>query len=208
MLQWEYMEKVAQAGGAPVLLPPIPEVVESVMEKADALLLSGGPDVAPARYGEEPGPDTKPPRLFRDDSEFAALRLAEERGLPVLGICRGLQIMCIARGGRLHQHLPEHGPTVLGTYEPREIQIKPDSRLGGILGLSPTVYCHHHQGVAEIGAGMVATAWADDGIIEGAEEEDPDAPFRVGIQAHGELGDSTMPLFRALVEAASAGKRG
>lgn len=207
LLPQPYTDKVVQAGGAPVLLPPIPEAVESVMERVDALLMSGGADIDPALYGAEREEFTFPPDRVRDSAELAALAVAERRGIPVLAVCRGLQLISISRGGTLVQHLPEHSPAVPGRYEPRIIQVKPDSLLGAALGPSPTVYCHHHQGIDTLGTGLVATAWSDDGIIEGAEAEDPSAPFLAGLQAHGELGEDTVPLFRAFVEAAKAGPR-
>ncbi len=167
VLPQPYLDKVTQAGGAPVLLPPLVEAVESVMERVDALLMSGGADIDPALYGARPGEFVFPPHPARDAAELAALAVAERRGIPVLGVCRGLQLISITRGGTLDQHLPEHSPAVPGRYEPRTIQVKPDSLLGGALGPSPTVYCHHHQGIDKLGAGLVATAWSDDGVIEG-----------------------------------------
>lgn len=207
LLPWEYMEKVHQAGGAPVLVPPIPDAVEDVMARADALLMSGGADINPALYGAEREKFTFPPHEARDTAELAALAAAERRGIPVLGVCRGLQLISIIRGGTLDQHLPEHSPVVPGKYEPREIRMKPDSLLGRTLGPTATVYCHHHQGIDKLGAGLVATAWSDDGVIEGAEVEDPSAPFLAGLQAHGELGSDTLPLFEAFIEAAKAKKK-
>lgn len=207
LLPQPYLSKVAQAGGAPVLLPPIAEAVEPVMERVDALLMSGGADIDPALYGAEREKFTFPPHEARDTAELAALAAAERRGIPVLAVCRGLQLISISRGGSLDQHLPEHSPAVPGQYEPRVIQVKPDSVLGSALGPAPTVYCHHHQGIAELGAGLVATAWSDDGIIEGAEAADPSEPFLAGLQAHGELGDDTLPLFRTFIEAAKSGPR-
>ncbi|MET8823225.1 gamma-glutamyl-gamma-aminobutyrate hydrolase family protein [Streptomyces rochei] len=207
VLPQPYLDKVTQAGGAPVLLPPLVEAVESVMERVDALLMSGGADIDPALYGARPGEFVFPPHPARDAAELAALAVAERRGIPVLGVCRGLQLISITRGGTLDQHLPEHSPAVPGRYEPRTIRVKPDSLLGGALGPSPTVYCHHHQGIDKLGAGLVATAWSDDGVIEGAEAEDPSAPFLAGLQAHGELGEDTVALFEAFIEAAKAGPR-
>jgi putative glutamine amidotransferase len=196
----DYLSKVIDAGGAPIILPAVPELVEDVLRRADALLITGGADIEPSRYGAERHPRTLPPDAKRDQADLVALAVAERLGLPVLAICRGLQIMVVARGGTLHQHLPEHTPPVPGQHVPREIQIEPDSRLGVALGPSVTVHCHHHQAVDELGAGLVATAWAEDGVIEGIE--DPAAPFLVGIQAHAEVGRDTGPLFTALVQAA------
>ncbi|MEV8537193.1 gamma-glutamyl-gamma-aminobutyrate hydrolase family protein [Streptomyces sp. NPDC051211] len=210
LLPLTYLEKVEGAGGAPLLLPPSVDAVGPVMERVDALLMSGGADLDPALYGEQPGEFTRAPHPGRDASELAALAVAERRGIPVLGICRGLQLISVSRGGTLDQHLPEHSPKVPGRYEPRTVRTEPGSRLGATLGRSATVHCHHHQGIDKLGAGLVATAWSQDGVIEGAEAADPSAPFLVGLQAHGELGEDTVPLFAAFVEAAreAAARRG
>ncbi|MEV7217389.1 gamma-glutamyl-gamma-aminobutyrate hydrolase family protein [Kitasatospora cineracea] len=200
-----YIEKVVAAGGVPLLTLPEPGAVAEVVERADALLLTGGQDIEPLRYGAEPHPRTLPPFPARDEAELAALAVAERRGIPVLGICRGLQLISTVRGGTLHQHLPEHSPAVPGRYDARRIRIAPDSRLGAAVGPSATVHCHHHQGIDRLGAGLVATAWSADGVVEAAE--DPTARFVVGVQAHAEMGEDTDPLFAAFVEAARAGAR-
>jgi putative glutamine amidotransferase len=197
-----YSAKVLEAGGAPMLMLPEPASVRAVTGVADALLLSGGQDIEPWRYGAEPHPRTLPPYPARDEAELAALAIAEERGIPVLGICRGLQLISITRGGTLHQHLPRHAPTVPGRYDVRPIRIEARSRLGSIMGTTATVHCHHHQGIAELGSGLVATAWSEDGVVEAAE--DPSAPFLMGLQAHAEMGEDTTALFAAFVEAARA----
>lgn len=198
-LAWSYISKVTDAGGAPMLLPPVPEVAEDVLARADGLILTGGADLDPARYGAEPHPRTFPPDRARDATDLAALAAAERRGIPVLAICRGMQILAISRGGTLHQHLPEHAPTKPGQYDREAIEIKPDSRLGAAMGRTTTVLCHHHQALDLIGDGLVATAWADDGVIEAVE--DPSHAFMVGVQAHPEEGDNTAALFAAFVDA-------
>ncbi|MFD9336869.1 gamma-glutamyl-gamma-aminobutyrate hydrolase family protein [Streptomyces sp. NPDC060028] len=207
LLPVTYQEKVARAGGAPLLLPPIADAVRPIMERVDALLMTGGEDVDPALYGEEAGKFTRAPDKVREAAELAALAVAEERGIPVLGICRGLQLISVVRGGTLDQHLPEHSPRVPGKYDARSVRVEPGSVLGSTLGASATVYCHHHQGIDKLGSGLVATAWSADGVIEGAEAKDPAAPFLVGLQAHGELGEDTVPLFEAFIEAARRGPR-
>jgi putative glutamine amidotransferase len=200
-LQWAYVSKVIEAGGSPLVLPPVPEAAEDVVTRVDALLLTGcGADIEPSLYGAQRDPHTRPPNERRDRSDMVALTVAEQRGIPVLGICRGLQLLAVTRGGTLHQHLPEHAPRHPGHYEPRDIQIERNSRLGAVMGSSVTVYCHHHQSVDQLGAGLVATAWSRDGVIEGAE--DPEARFIVGVQAHGEVGSQTAPLFKAFVDSA------
>jgi putative glutamine amidotransferase len=198
-LAWSYIAKVTDAGGAPMLLPPVPEAAADVLARADGLILTGGADLEPARYGAPRDPHTFPPDEARDTTDLAALAVAEQRGIPVLAICRGMQILAISRGGTLHQHLPEHAPTKPGRYNREVIDIKPDSRLGAALGRTTTVLCHHHQALDVIGDDLVATAWADDGVIEAVE--DPQHPFMVGIQAHPEEGDNTAALFGAFVAA-------
>lgn len=197
---WAYVQKVVEAGGAPVTVPAAPEVVEDVMERVDGLLLTGGADIHPHRYGAEPQLQVMPFETDRDESDFRALAVAVRRGLPVLGLCRGLQVISIARGGTLHQHLPEHAPAVIGSYDPHRLEVSPESRLGAALGSGVSLSCHHHQGIDRLGAGLVATAWAEDGVVEGAE--DPDAPFVVGVQSHPEVDAGTGRLFRAFVDAA------
>ncbi|HET9141504.1 gamma-glutamyl-gamma-aminobutyrate hydrolase family protein, partial [Actinophytocola sp.] len=167
--------------------------------RVDALLLAGGADIDPASYGQQRGPNTWPPDPARDATDFTALDIALRRGIPVLAICRGMQVLSIARGGTLHQHLPAHGPPGPGVFTPRPMRVDPDSRLGAAMGPAMTLHCHHHQGIDRLGAGLVATAWAEDGVIEALE--DPAAPFLVGVQAHPEETD-TATLFKAFVHAA------
>ena len=197
---WAYLQKVVDAGGAPVMLPSVPEIVDDVMASVDAVLLTGGSDIDPARYGAEPGPITLPYQPDRDETDMRALAAAMRRGIPVLGLCRGLQIISIARGGTLYQHLPEHSPTVIGQYDSHKMDVDPESRLGRALGSSVSLSCHHHQGIDRLGDGLVPTAWAEDGVIEAAE--DPQAPFVVGVQSHPEVDSNTDGLFRAFVDAA------
>lgn len=200
-LAWSYVEKVVEAGGAPVVLPPVPDLVEDVLASVDALLLPGGADIHPRRYGAAVELQVMPFEEDRDETDFRAVDVAFRRGIPVLGLCRGLQVISIARGGTLHQHLPEHAPTVLGTYDPHRMEIKPGSRLGAALGRSTTLSCHHHQGIDRLGDGLVPTAWAEDGVVEAVEAQG--AAFVVGVQSHPEVDTGTGQLFRAFVEAAS-----
>ncbi|MDX2948326.1 MULTISPECIES: gamma-glutamyl-gamma-aminobutyrate hydrolase family protein [Streptomyces] len=200
VLPLAYLEKVTGAGGSPLLVPPLPDAVEDVMGRVDALLMSGGQDIDPARYGAVPGPYALPSDPVRDEAELRALAVAERRGIPVLAICRGLQLVSISRGGTLHEHHPEHSPKVPGHYDRRAVRLAPDSLAGSVMGASASVYCHHHQSVDVLGAGLVATGWAEDGLVEVVE--DPSARFMVGLQAHAELGEDTRPLFRAFVDAA------
>lgn len=200
LLPWDYVRQVADAGGAPVLLPPVPAAVPDVMSRVDGLLLAGGPDIDPARYGEVRAPQTQLPRHARDDAELAALAAAEERGIPVLAICRGAQLLTVARGGTLRQHLPEHAPSRPGHYDPYLVHITAESKLATALGTSFTASCAHHQGIDKLGSGLVAVAWAPDGTIEAVE--DPTAPYLVGIQSHPEIDPATAPLFHTFVSSA------
>jgi putative glutamine amidotransferase len=206
LLSWTYVNRVAEAGGAPVLLPPVPEAAEAVVDRVDALLISGGPDVDPAVYGAERDPLTQRADHTRDATDLAALAAAQRRGIPILAICRGAQLLAAASGGTLHQHLPGHAPRTPGRFEPHHIRIAPESKLGAVLGSSATLFCHHHQGIDQLGTGLVATAWNDEGGIEGAE--DPSAPFIVAVQAHPEEPGEGAALFTAFVEAAAGLRSG
>jgi putative glutamine amidotransferase len=209
VLPRRYADRVAAAGGIPVLLPPAPGI-EDALGRLDGLMLSGGGDIDPARSGAEPAPHVASVREERDTAEFALLAAAMSLQLPVLGICRGMQVINVARGGSLHQHLPDvvghhaHAP-VPGAYGAHEVQVAPGSRLREILGggdgdLAITTPTHHHQAVDRLGKGLTVTAWAADGTIE-AFELDSGGPFLVAVQWHPEAGDDPR-LFRALVAAA------
>jgi putative glutamine amidotransferase len=199
----DYVRQVSAAGGVPVLLPPLRDGVE-VLDRLDALVLAGGADVDPARYGAERSPRTGPPQPHRDEAELALLAGALERDLPLLAVCRGLQLLAVLRGGTLAQHLPDvvgsdvHVPAP-GTYGDNAVRIEPASRLAGLLGSEATWACHHHQAVAELGEGMRAVAWAGDGTVEAAELDGH--RFVVGVQGHPEVGEDAR-LFSGLVAAA------
>ncbi len=209
LLPASYVRVVAAAGGLPVMLPPIvPVDVESSVAAAlggiDGLVLTGGPDVDPARYGEAPHPETDVPRGERDRWELDLVRAALAVDLPVLAVCRGAQLLNVALGGSLHQHLPHvvgsavHRPE-LGTYGSIAVRVEPASRLASIVGDGPEVSCHHHQAIDRVGAGLAVSARAPDGTIEAVEVTG--ARFAVGVQWHPEeQGDER--LFVALVDAA------
>ncbi len=206
LLPQTYVDQVAQAGGIPALLPPVPGV-EAAVSHLDGLIISGGPDVHPERYGQEPGPHTTIIRPERDAAEFALLRAALELGKPVLGVCRGLQVMNVVLGGTLIQHLPDvvghekHSP-VSGGYGEHKVDVAESGRLAGIFGPgSLAVPTHHHQGIDRLADGLTATAWAEDGIIEAVELDSH--PFAIGVQWHPEAG-CQQELFKALIAAASA----
>jgi putative glutamine amidotransferase len=208
LLPRPYVEAVARAGAAPVVLPPLPGVVAAALPRLDGLIVAGGPDVEPVRYGEEPGVHTQPPNRDRDESELLLLTEAIDAGMPVLGICRGMQLLNVLRGGTLHQHLPDvvgadtHAPKI-GSYARHPVSVKPGTKLAEILGRTHVgeVPTYHHQGVDLLGAGLLPTAWAPDGTLEAVE--DPDLPFCIGVQWHPEAGDDPS-LFRGLVGAARA----
>jgi putative glutamine amidotransferase len=211
VLPRRYADRVAAAGGIPVLLPPVPGI-EDAVGRLDGLLLSGGGDIDPARYGAEAGPQTASVRKERDVAEFALFDAAMSLRLPVLGICRGLQVINVARGGTLHQHLPDvvghegHAP-VRGAFGAHAVRVAPGSRLSQILGrdevdLSLSTPTHHHQGADKLGSGLTATAWAQDGTVEAFELDGAgDGYFLVAVQWHPEAGDDPS-LFRAFVAAA------
>lgn len=210
LLPQTYVNAVAGAGGVPVLLPPIPDV-EDAADRLDGLIISGGPDVEPDRYGQERGPHVTLTRPDRDAAELALFQRAVERGLPVLGVCRGMQLMNVALGGTLIQHLPDvvghdgHSPVLNGMGE-HKVRIGDSGALADILPpgmlIVPT---HHHQGIDRLADGLVPTAWAEDGMIEAVELDSGTHPFAVGVQWHPEA-STEHALFRALVQAAGAGE--
>ncbi len=202
-----YVEGVTRAGGIAVLLPPQPvdgAIAEQVISRLDGLILTGGKDINPAAYGHQPHPATEEPAHERDAWEFALLDAALRRGVPVLGICRGPQVINVALGGTLHQHLPD----VLGhsghrvadaTFASHTAHIAAGSRLNRLLGDSIATRCYHHQGIDQLGAGLIASARSD-GVIEGIESTGAD--FVVGVQWHPEETLEDLRLFTAFVEAA------
>ena len=204
LLPQNYADKVAAAGGAPVLLPPV-RGIESAMRGLDGLIISGGPDIDPARYGEQAGSQTTVIRPARDAAEVALFGAAVDCGVPVLGVCRGLQVMNVALGGTLIQHLPDavghegHSPTP-GTMGEHKVTVGAGpSRLAAILGPGTiNVPTHHHQGIARLADRLTATAWAEDGTIEAVELGG--TGFVLGVQWHPEAGDEPT-LFSALIEA-------
>jgi putative glutamine amidotransferase len=211
VLPRRYADSVVAAGGIPVLLPPVPGI-EDALGRLDGLILAGGGDIDPAHYHAESAPETESVREERDTAEFALFAAAMSRNLPVLGICRGLQVINVALGGTLYQHLPDvvghegHSP-VRGGFGEHAVRVAPGSRLGQILGrgeagLSIDTPTHHHQAVDQLGRGLVPTAWAEDGIVEAFEpDEAGDGSFMLAVQWHPEAGDDPS-LFRALVAAA------
>ena len=201
LIPLSYVHAIERAGGRALVVPPAEDGVEETLDALDGLLLSGGSDLDPSLYGEDAHPETRNIRPQRDLAEMALLRAALARDLPVLAVCRGSQVLNVARGGNLVQHLPE----VLGTQAHREtpgvfsdhgVEVDPDSRLGGIVGSSVEVKSHHHQGYGELGEGLRVVARAEDGTIEAVE--DPEHRFAVGVLWHPEEGKDAS-LFEALV---------
>lgn len=204
VLPAEYVRMVVTAGAVPVLLPPH-GTDASVLDSLDGLVLTGGADVGPDRYGAQPHPLTQA-QPWRDDHEFTLFAAARARGLPVLGICRGLQVVNAALGGTLHQHVPE----VLGTdrYQPAPgeygqmiARTTPGSRIAAIVGESITAPCYHHQSVERVGAGLSVTACTDDGVIE-VLEGPTEQPWLLAVQWHPEHNPVDVRVVAAFVDAA------
>lgn len=199
-----YARSVEAAGGIAVLMPPQDDEAAAVVDRLDGLIITGGSDVEPARYGSRAHPQTQPPRRERDAWELALLTRAAALEVPVLGICRGMQVMAVHAGGSLEQHLPdvvghdEHSPGG-DSFGWVSVTTSPESLVRSLVGDEMQVNCHHHQAVASH-PGLVATGHATDGTLEAVE--DPDRPFWLGVQWHPEHGDD-YGLFRGLVEAAS-----
>lgn len=206
LLPRRYADRVAQAGGAPVLLPPM-SGIERTLPRLDGLVLSGGGDIDPARYGAARDAESGPASDDRDSAELALCRAALDLRLPLLGICRGLQVINVALGGTLYQHLPDivgHDGHSLadGRYGSHDVRVAADSRLARVLGRTDlAVPTHHHQAIDQLGQGLAATAWTADGIVEAAESPDDGGPFMLAVQWHPEVGDD-LSLFRGLIAAA------
>jgi putative glutamine amidotransferase len=201
LIPFAYVRAVERAGGRALLVPPDEDGVEETLDALDGLILSGGNDVDPAAYDAEPHAETGGIRPKRDRAELALLEGALARDMPVLAVCRGSQILNVARGGDLVQHLPEvvgdekHRET-RGVFSAHDVRVDPDSRLGALVGDRAPVQSHHHQGFGRVGGGLRETAWADDGTLEAVE--DPSKRFALGVLWHPEEGDDAA-LFEALV---------
>ncbi|OBK54396.1 gamma-glutamyl-gamma-aminobutyrate hydrolase [Mycobacterium kubicae] len=206
----DYFEGVVMAGGIAVLLPPQPadpQVVARTLDSLDALIITGGYDVDPATYGQQPHPTTDQPRPDRDAWEFALLDAALARGLPVLGICRGVQVLNVAFGGTLHQHLPEvlghNGHRAgNGVFTRLPVRTVPGTRLAALIGESADAPCYHHQAIDKVGEGLVVSATDTDGVVEALEV--PGEGFALAVQWHPEKSLDDLRLFTALVNAARA----
>jgi putative glutamine amidotransferase len=200
----DYVRAVERAGGRPLLVPPSEDGVEETLDAVDALIFSGGADIDPDLYDQDPHPETKGVNPDRDRGELALLEAALERDMPVLAICRGSQVLNIARGGDLVQHLPDvvgdekhkHTP---GTFADHDVSLDEGTKLAAVLGGHAPVKSHHHQGFGRVGEGLRVAAHAQDGTIEAVEATD--RRFTVGVLWHPEAGQDKK-LFEELVREA------
>lgn len=211
-----YLEGVTRAGGIATLLPPQPvddDIAERLLDGLDGLIITGGRDVMPESYGQARHPATDEDvadNRMRDAMEFALVRGAVRRGMPLLGICRGAQVLNVALGGTLHQHLPvvvghthhQQGNAVFSTSTVRTV---PGSRLAALIGESSDAQCYHHQAIDRLGEGLVVSAQDADGVIEAVELDRATHPHAwvVAVQWHPEERLDDLRLFAAVVQAAA-----
>ncbi|MCO4694578.1 gamma-glutamyl-gamma-aminobutyrate hydrolase family protein [Streptomyces sp. RO-S4] len=194
-----YPRLVQRAGGLAAMLPPdAPEHAAAAVARLDGLVVAGGPDVEPVRYGAEPDPRTGPPARERDAWELALIRAALERGVPLLGICRGMQLLNVALGGTLVQHIDGHAE-VPGTFGRHPVKPVPGTRYADTVPEETSVPTYHHQAVDRLGTGLIPSAYAEDGTVEAVER--PDGHWVVGVQWHPEMGEDPR-VVRALITAA------
>jgi putative glutamine amidotransferase len=202
----EYVHSVERAGGRALLVPPSDDGVDETLDALDGIVFSGGSDLDPEMYGQEAHPETKGVVPERDRGELALLEAALARDMPVLAVCRGSQVLNVARGGDLVQHLPEvvgdekhkHTP---GAFADHDVSLEPNTRLESLLGDSAPVKSHHHQGFGRVGEGLRVAARAEDGTLEALE--DPSHRFALGVLWHPEAGED-LRLFEALVQESRA----
>jgi putative glutamine amidotransferase len=211
-LGMRYLVALEAAGAIPIVTPPLPpELARSLLTRVDGVCLSGGPDLDPEAYGERRHERTGPVESELDAFELALARAADEDELPILAICRGMQVLNVARGGTLHQHLPDlhagdvvHRQSAPGTETTHQVTIRESSRIARMLERTRTdVNSFHHQGVARLGSGLVITGRAPDGTVEAIEAMDRE--FVIGVQWHAETlvaRPEQAALFEAFVEAA------
>ncbi|MBR84815.1 MAG: gamma-glutamyl-gamma-aminobutyrate hydrolase [Euryarchaeota archaeon] len=202
MLPANYPMAIREAGGIPVLLTEGDDV-ESLLDRLDGIIISGGRDIDPSRYGEEPHERTNDIRPEQDSWESSLIASAIDRDMPMLCVCRGHQLLSVERGGRLYQHLPEtpghenHGASA-GNWSKHPVTIEKSSLLASVLGTETMANSGHHQGVADAG-NLTVVARTEDGLIEAVEL--PGASFLLSMQWHPEMIDQTK-VFDALIEAA------
>lgn len=207
-----YVESVRRAGARPVLLTQ-PDAADprEILEPFDGLLLMGGGDVEPSRYGQEPHPDNYGVEPDRDDLEIALLLAADELSLPTLAICRGAQVLNVAFGGTLHQHLPDlpgigqHGPPLGGDPILHDVKVAPGTKVAeAVRDERLSCSSHHHQAFDRLGEGLVAAGWSDDGLIEALEREDR---WMLAVQWHPEETAADDPMQQGLFDALVARAR-
>jgi len=204
----KYLDGVTDAGGIAVLLPPQPSTTADaakLLARLDGLIIAGGVDVDPARYGEEPHEKTDDPQPLRDDWDLALLDAAIAAQVPFLAICRGAQVLNVLRGGTLHQHLPDvvGSPRYQlggGAFNRVPVEAEPGSMVASLIGEHALGSMYHHQAIAELGDGLVVTARSDDGVVEAVEL--PSVPFGLAVQWHPEEDTADRRLFASLVAAA------
>jgi putative glutamine amidotransferase len=201
----DYVRGVVSAGGAPLLVPPGGDV-GATLDVVSGIVFSGGSDLDPSLYGAEAHEETNGVVRERDDFELSLMQAALQRDLPVLAICRGSQVLNVALGGSLEQHVPDrvHADThkqVNGVFAEHDVEVVPGTRLASLLGDRHDVKSHHHQGFGELGGGLREAARAPDGTVEALE--DPSRRFTLGVLWHPEAGED-LALFEALVEEAAA----
>ncbi len=209
-LPTSYIVPMQRAGATIVVLPPQdtdPADAAAVLEGLDGLCISGGYDVDPATYAQAPHPETDPPRHQRDAWEFALIAAAQGRDMPILGVCRGAQILNVARGGSLVQHVPDavgHGgyQGSDGVFVTMPASVVPGTLLARLHPARRDVPVYHHQSIAQLGDGLMVSAWGDDGVIQAIE--DPSLTFCVATQWHPEQDPGSEGLFGAFVDAARA----
>jgi putative glutamine amidotransferase len=214
VLGLKYLRAIERAGGIPLVVPPIDRAtIGPLLDGVDALCLSGGPDIDPVAYGDDPHDRLGPTWSDLDTFELALTREADRRGMPILAICRGLQVLNVARGGSLHQHVPDtygdritHRQVQPGHVATHDVSVTGGTQLAAIIGDGRTeVNSFHHQAVSALGQGLIATAWAPDGVIESIEARDRE--FTLGVQWHAE-GMAGAPAQEALFSAFVAAARG
>jgi putative glutamine amidotransferase len=201
-----YVQALARAGLVPVVVPPMldPEAACAVLDRVVGLVLSGGEDVDPARYGAAPHPKLEETDAVRDAVELALIAGAERRALPVLAICRGLQILNVALGGTLYQDLASERPGPIDHADRsvrHALRIEPHTRVQRAMDAGTVmVNTRHHQAIRDVAPALRATAWAADGVIEGVERRDAGAPWTLAVQWHPE-DDLETAVFRSFAEA-------
>ncbi|MET9907811.1 gamma-glutamyl-gamma-aminobutyrate hydrolase family protein [Streptomyces sp. NPDC006476] len=196
-----YPRLVQRSGGLAAMLPPDEqEQAAATVARLDALVIAGGPDVDPARYGAERDPRTGPPAHARDTWELALIDAALSAGVPLLGICRGMQLLNVALGGTLVQHVEGHAE-VVGVFGRHTVKPVPGTRYAEAVPEETSVPAYHHQAVDRLGAGLVPSAYAEDGTVEAVELPAADG-WALGVQWHPEMGEDSR-VMRALVRAVS-----